>query len=143
MDRLSVLFLCLFCALSGILLGSIVTTKRLQSEHTLSVVPSQVSRLSTVRIEEVGSVFTGTASGAVRLFLGEKPVAIEHGAFRVTLTKPAQPPSLAPAGMRFVASKRGKYYYRVNTAAANGLSESNRVYFGTEEEARQAGFKKR
>lgn len=45
-----------------------------------------------------------------------------------------------PAGMRFVASKSGKKYYPVDSAAGSRLKPENRVYFATEEEARGAGF---
>lgn len=41
----------------------------------------------------------------------------------------------------FVASSRGKYFYDINSERADGLSNKNKVYFYTEEEAKNAGFK--
>jgi uncharacterized protein (DUF2164 family) len=41
----------------------------------------------------------------------------------------------------FVASSRGKYFYEIGSSRANGLSEKNKVYFKTPEEAKNLGFK--
>lgn len=41
----------------------------------------------------------------------------------------------------FVASSRGKYYYQIDSNRANSLSEKNRIYFKSQEEAEKAGFK--
>lgn len=40
----------------------------------------------------------------------------------------------------FVASKTGKKYYAVDTAAAKKIAEANRVYFASEAEAEAAGY---
>ena len=48
-----------------------------------------------------------------------------------------------PEGARFVASKKGKYFYELDEKSAKRLSPANRKYFETEEEARKAGYKKR
>jgi len=44
---------------------------------------------------------------------------------------------------KFVASKKGKRYYAIDSAAAKNLSEKNKVYFNSEEEAQKAGFLKK
>lgn len=48
-----------------------------------------------------------------------------------------------PPGTQFIASKKGKYYYSVNDKRAFMISEKNRLYFKSEEEAENRGFKKR
>jgi len=42
---------------------------------------------------------------------------------------------------KFVASSRGKYFYEVGSKRANSLSEQNKIYFETEDEAKNLGFK--
>jgi len=43
-------------------------------------------------------------------------------------------------GKNFFASSRGKKYYGVDCSAGKTIKESNKVYFGTREEAERAGF---
>jgi hypothetical protein len=43
--------------------------------------------------------------------------------------------------LQFVASSKGKYYYKVGSERANSLSEKNKVYFKTAEDAEKLGFK--
>lgn len=43
-------------------------------------------------------------------------------------------------GAMFVASKTGKKYYAIDSAAGQKIKEENRVYFKTEAEAKKAGF---
>ena len=40
----------------------------------------------------------------------------------------------------FVASSRGKYYYPVDCSLAQNLSEKNKIYFSTKEEAESRGY---
>jgi hypothetical protein len=49
----------------------------------------------------------------------------------------AQPPETE----KYVASSRGKYFYEVGSSRANSLSEKNKIYFSTPEEAKKLGFK--
>jgi len=53
-------------------------------------------------------------------------------------TKIADVKSLVDNG--FVASKRGKYYYPNGCKLADGLSQTNLIYFDTEQEAINAGY---
>jgi hypothetical protein len=46
----------------------------------------------------------------------------------------------APEGMQFVASKDGKKYYAVDSAAGKKIKADKRVYFATEAEAEEAGY---
>jgi hypothetical protein len=85
----------------------------------------------------------GRSAGPVRLFAGEEPVevapdgsfAFDHPGFHIEeVTVPV------PAGMRFVASRKGKKYYSVTSAAGERIAPANRVYFPDEAAARAAGF---
>lgn len=40
----------------------------------------------------------------------------------------------------FVASSRGKYYYPVGCSLSNSLKEENRIYFKTQQEAKNRGY---
>lgn len=86
----------------------------------------------------------GRATGTVRLFVRDEAVAIDgsgafavvHPAFRVEeVTVPV------PPGMRFVASRRGKKYYEVDSAAGENIAPENRVYFPDAASAAAAGFR--
>lgn len=49
----------------------------------------------------------------------------------------------APDHAQFVASKRGKYFYALDSASAKKLSPKNLVFFQSEDDALKAGYKKR
>jgi hypothetical protein len=58
-----------------------------------------------------------------------------------TTVKPKPPAvALAPADAQFVASKKGKTYYKVGCKAAWKLTKEDLVYFKTEDEAKSAGY---
>jgi hypothetical protein len=85
----------------------------------------------------------GRSVGPVRLFAGNDRIevasdgsfAIDHPGFHINeVTIPI------PAGMRFVASRRGKKYYSVTSAGGNRIAPENRVYFPNEASAEAAGF---
>lgn len=48
---------------------------------------------------------------------------------------------VVPAGMKFVASKKGKKYYPVDSKSGSRIKPENRVYFKTAGEAKKAGYK--
>jgi len=85
----------------------------------------------------------GRAAGPVRLFVGELPVVLEsdgsfsldHPGFHVNEVTVHVPP-----GMTFVASKKGKKYYSVTSAAGERIVPANRVYFKDAASAEAAGF---
>lgn len=87
----------------------------------------------------------GRSAGPVRLFAGEEPVevapdgsfAFDHPGFHIEeVTIPV------PVGMKFVASRKGKKYYSVTSAAGERIAPANRVYFPDDASARAAGFSK-
>jgi len=48
--------------------------------------------------------------------------------------------AINPSQTLFVASSRGKYYYPVDCSLAQNLSEKNKIYFSTKEEAEAKGY---
>jgi hypothetical protein len=50
--------------------------------------------------------------------------------------------AINPSQTLFVASSRGKYYYPVDCSLAQNLSEKNKIYFSTKEEAESRGYLK-
>src|SRR5262245_59190523 len=81
--------------------------------------------IPVVRIDGIrNGALEGSISGTVRLAARDRIVQVhESGAFAITdrsvLTNEIQ--VTVPAGMQFVASKRGKKYYPVTSASAAGL----------------------
>lgn len=130
----------------GYLLGRLITERR-----TLVSAPMQMRDLSrplvpTVRVEGVvNGQLKGALFGEARFFLGGKQIVPDQsGSFVVPagslLTNTIE--ITVPEGMRFVASRRGKKYYPVDSASASNLAPANRVYFKTAEEAEGAGYKR-
>lgn len=85
----------------------------------------------------------GNAAG-VRVFARDEAVplapdgsfVIVHPAFRIEEVSVPIPP-----GMRFVASKNGKKYYKVDSASGERIAPQNRLYFADSVAAEAAGFK--
>ena len=135
----------ILAAAFGYLAGRIIDTHiAMASVSPLAVVPDTRPRVPVVNIEGIRNGFIeGMMSSGARLIIGETYVVpTASGTIRV-----AAAPFLTnhvtvevPVGMRFVASKAGKKYYPVNSAAGSRLKPENRVYFATEEEARRAGY---
>lgn len=85
----------------------------------------------------------GTAAGPVRLFLNNAAVAIApDGSFAAVVPsfRVEEVSVVVPAGMRFVASKKGKKYYPVDSAGGERIVPENRVYFADTASAEAAGF---
>ncbi|MDO8648670.1 MAG: hypothetical protein Q7R81_02705 [Candidatus Peregrinibacteria bacterium] len=128
----------------GILIGRLSMWVRMPSDIPTTVRPDVRETVPVVEIYGVrnGKV-TGTAKGAVRLFLGEDLVIPDgSGAFAVVAPELLRNEVTVqvPAGMQFVASKKGKYFYRVDTAAGERIVPANRVYFPDSAAAERAGF---
>ena len=102
-------------------------------------------QVSVVRLEGLrDGALRGTLSGEVRLFTGDAIVLPDgSGSFRITdrkfLTNVIT--ILAPSGMRFVASKRGKTYYPLGSKGGESIVPANRIYFPDSESAQKAGYK--
>ena len=99
-----------------------------------------------VRLDRiVNGELRGTLNGDARLFLGDRLVTVQSGSFRI----PANELLMnfitieVPEGMKFVASKKGTYYYPVASSNGEAIVPANRVYFNDEESARAAGYRGR
>ena len=55
-------------------------------------------------------------------------------------TQEASVPSIGAPPQEWVASKKGRTYYRLGCRGANGLSKANLIFFKTEDEALLAGY---
>lgn len=100
--------------------------------------------ISVVRLEGLrDGAMHGTLSGEVRLFAGDTIIIPDgSGAFRIAdrsfLTNVVT--IRAPAGMRFVASKRGHTYYPVGSKGGESIVPTNRIYFPDAVSASRAGY---
>jgi hypothetical protein len=124
--------------LAGYLGGVVITWQ--QQSTPIHVSADTRQTVPVIRIEGVedGAVI-GSVQGQARLVAGQA-VSTATGSFRIPLPASLLSGAGAPAGARFVASKRGKKYYPVGSPGAERLSPANRVYFKTAEEAKKAGF---
>lgn len=97
----------------------------------------------TVQITGIrNGLLHGRILGSARFVLGST-VLTESGVFALE-AGPLLHNEIAvviPDGAQFVASKRGKNAYPVFSAAAEKLSPDNRIYFATESQALDAGYK--
>lgn len=86
----------------------------------------------------------GTSSGSVRIFgEGNMIVPSANGSFRIPLSDLRRTVQISvPPDAKFAASKNGKKYYDITSAAAARLKPETRLYFRTAEEAEQAGYQK-
>lgn len=145
-DLLPLLGALLLALLCGYLLGRLAMLRITLPASPVAVRDLGRGTVPTVRIDGVknGNV-AGTILGGARLAVGETIVVPDgSGAFRIPSSQLCTNiVSLSvPEGAQFVASRRGKKYYSVNSPAAAGLSPANLVFFKTAAEAEAAGFRK-
>jgi hypothetical protein len=101
----------------------------------------------TVNINGIqnGKIEGGVIGQKVRIVSGSDIQTVDPGkSFEIpvgTLVL-APKPSTVPSDTQWVASKRGKYYYSIFDARADGIASQNRLYFKSEADATKAGFKK-
>jgi len=84
--------------------------------------------------------FSGVSS---RILVGEEDVfPISPGKFNFSVVEilPNLKKIPAPQGKSFVASKRGKYFYPLDSPRAALITVKNRIFFENEEKANAAGF---
>ena len=102
---------------------------------------SAVAAVSIERFRD--GALRGHAAGPVRLFLGGKAVDVApDGAFAadVPALRVEEVGVAVPEGMAFVASRKGKKYYKVDSSSGERIAPQNRVYFRDEASAEAAGF---
>jgi hypothetical protein len=139
MERISLL-LALFCltASSGFLTGRLITNQ--QSPITLQADTRPL--IPTVHIEGIrNGLLHGSIRGSARVVIG-KQTFTQSGIFVLDASTLLvnEIAVVVPNGAKFLASKRGKKYYPVYSAAAERIVPKNRVYFETETEAQLAGY---
>lgn len=71
---------------------------------------------------------------------GAKPLILEASKVEIS-TENILKSDIGIKDKKYVASSRGKYFYENGSSRANSLSENNKVYFNTAEEAKKLGFK--
>ncbi|MFH0770586.1 MAG: hypothetical protein V1926_04370 [Candidatus Peregrinibacteria bacterium] len=124
--------------------GRMVTFVQVRRHTVTSIVRNTDSVIPVIAIEGVrNGTLTGTMSGAVRFFLGDQfIIPSPDGTFAVApdVLFLNRVDVFIPDGMRFVASRRGKKYYSVESAEGSAILPENRVYFRTTGEAEEAGF---
>lgn len=99
-----------------------------------------VFTVSEVSKSGIKGIATG---GEMRLVAGEE-ISVSTGSGEIFLPLAQgqwrDVSIVIPDGARFVASKKGKKVYPVESKSAEKLSAENRIYFSTKEEAKQAGY---
>ena len=130
----------------GYLVGRIIDQQITFAAPSITLIPDERPTVPVVKIEGIrNGNLEGMMSSGVRLFLGNHQISQNSsGAFSTPFESflVNHIEVIVPEGMRFVASSRGKNYYKVDSSSGERISPQNRVYFSTEEEAINAGFKK-
>lgn len=133
--------------LSGFSIGATVDASLFHPAPLPQVIEDRTPPpVPVVQIQGIrNGMLVGTMSGSVRLsargrIISPQPDGTFRIADRAVLTNEIQ--IIIPDGMQFVASKRGKKYYPVESASAANLSPANRVYFPDAVTAERAGFRK-
>lgn len=142
---LPILTLLLLCGYLG---GRIVSTL----EQNYQIPPPQISsqdlnqQVARIKIDRIlNGILEGKIEGQpARVSVQDQLAATDaEGNFKIDVQAITNlVPIPVPDGMNFVASKKGKKYYSVRSKSGANLSPANRVYFATEEEAINAGYKK-
>ena len=130
----------------GYLVGRIIDKQITFAAPSITITSDNRPTVPVVKIEGIkNGNLEGKMSSGIRLFLGNNHIqSNSSGAFSTSFDKfmVNHIEVTVPEGMLFVSSSRGKNYYRVDSSAGEKISPKNRIYFRTEEEAINAGFKK-
>lgn len=123
--------------------GRIVSAPSFSGHPPITVAAETREGVPVVLLDRiVNGELRGSVKGEARLFLADRLVTVESGSFRVPASELLTNFITVeiPPGMRFVASKRGTYYYRVDSSNGDAIVPGNRVYFRDEESAKAAGY---
>lgn len=139
------LFVAAICALlAAFLVGWLSAGRYLRAQTSVSIVPDTREGEPVVSVQGiVNGELLLKATGDVRIVAGDQPIQPDAQGMvrmrdRALLTNRIE--IVIPAGMRFVASKRGQKYYAVDASAAQGIVPENRVYFPDAAAAENAGY---
>lgn len=141
LERVSLLF-AFFCIslCSGFLSGRLI----INNESQISVQPDTRPLIPTLQITGIrNGLLYGSIQGSARISIG-KTILTQSGVFAVDASTllTNEIPITIPNGVQFVASTRGKKYYKVFSSAGEKITPKNRVYFKTEGDAERAGYEK-
>lgn len=128
----------------GLLVGSVLTAWVHAPPPALELLADPGTDVPVLKIDGIrNGALVGVAMGDMRLFAGGKPVQVTaSGTFAIGDTRvltnivTVRP----PAGMQFVASKRGKKYYPLTSSQAGTIVAENRIYFPDAQSAQRAGY---
>ena len=139
MEKISLLLATYFLALtSGYLSGRLIT----HNASRISLTPDTRPLVSTIHIEGIrNGLLHGDIKGNARVIIGSE-LFVQSGAFALDAS-PLLVNEISiqvPEWARFVASTRGKKYYPVLSSVGSRITPKNRVYFASENDARNAGY---
>ena len=131
--------------LLGFVLGFIVHDMASQTKsipQPITVVAQEtVLHLQTI---ENGKLIGNLQGAPVRLRIGDDEIleSLHEGDFTANLVPilPMLKKIPHPDSAQYVASKRGKYYWALDSVEAAQITWKNRVFFGSREEAEEQGF---
>ncbi len=132
----------LFLALVlGYLAGRMVTLLSFQSSPAVERTDERPA-VPVLHIDgRQGETLRGRASGELRIEIGTQVIPAKDSEITIPLAGLKNVVTVTvPAGMKYVASKNGKYYYPVESVAGEKIVPANRVYFASEGDAEAAGF---
>lgn len=128
----------------GLCLGILIVSVFRSTQYTVTVQQSDVAGIPSVTIDGWrNGALVGTIRNNAVLIVGDRVAVTDgSGAFAVRSLSVPQDASVQapPTGSAFVASKRGKKYYPVGSAGADGLSPANKIYFPNAAAAEAAGY---
>ena len=121
--------------------------EELENRGPIEVVKANHERIPLIHFERIenGIMYGKTGEKELRFIVGENSIYSSFGgefSFPVSEFLPMLKKIPSPEGALFVASKRGKRYWPLDAPEAFLLSEKNRIFFTSEEEAQNAEFKK-
>ena len=126
----------------GYLAGRIVTVLS-QASVPLRIETDTRAAVPVFVIERIeNDALIGTVQGEIRAVLpGKSDVLVLSGSVRIPVRGLSAAATIsAPTGTHFVASKKGKKYYPLDSAGASQLSPNNLVYFSDSLAAEAAGY---
>lgn len=132
----------IFCV--GFLAGNLAERLNVAKKSTIEFVEKNVGEMVPVFIisEVSKSGIRGTATGGeIRLSAGsEVVIASGTGEVFLPLSSGTWRDATIPNWAQFVASKKGKRAYSVESRSAQNLAPENRIFFRTGDEAQKAGY---
>lgn len=114
--------------------------ENVHTQESLEITSRPVPVITLERIEN-GVLYISKNDAEIRIKMDEELFVANNNILEIPITKilPMLKRLPAPEGMQWVASKRGKKYWPLDSPQAFLVSAKNRIFFKTPEEAEQAG----